>query len=53
VGAFISGGSNACFLRLLAVNARFGYRNRFLERRHGPDILHAYAMAPTSSTFTA
>lgn len=44
IGALTSGGFNAWFLRSVAVNARFEYRERFLERRYGPDLLDAYGL---------
>lgn len=35
---------NGWFLRSVAVHARFAYRQRFLERRHGPELLDAYGL---------
>lgn len=35
---------NAWFLQSVAVHARFAYRQRFLERRHGRKLLEAYGL---------
>jgi EcsC family protein len=35
---------NGWFLQNVAVHARFAYRQRFLERRHSPELLEAYGL---------
>jgi hypothetical protein len=35
---------NAWFLQRVAVHARLAYQQRFLERRHGPELLKAYGL---------
>lgn len=43
-GAVTGGAFNAWFLQSVSVHARFAYRQRFLERRHGPEVLEAYGL---------
>ena len=43
-GALTGGAFNAWFLRNVAIQARFAYRQRFLERRHGPEVLDAFGL---------
>lgn len=43
-GAVTGATFNGWFLRSVAVHARFAYRQRFLERRHGPELLEAYGL---------
>ncbi len=43
-GAVTGAAFNGWFLRSVAVHARFAYRQRFLERRHGPELLEAYGL---------
>ena len=43
-GAFTGAALNGWFLQNVAVQARFAYRQRFLERRHGPALLEAYGL---------
>jgi hypothetical protein len=44
ISAVIGGGFNAYYLRRVATNARFAYRELWLERRHGRDLLDAYGL---------
>ncbi len=44
VSAVTGGAFNAWFLRSVAVHARYAYRQRFLERLHGPKLLKAYGL---------
>jgi EcsC protein family len=43
-GAATGAAFNAWFLQSVAVHARFAYRQKFLERRHGPELLEAYGL---------
>jgi hypothetical protein len=43
-GAATGAAFNAWFLQSVAVSARFAYRQKFLERRHGPEVLEAYGL---------
>lgn len=44
VGALTGGSFNAWYLRGVAGTARLAYRERFLLRRHGPDVLQAFGL---------
>lgn len=44
LGAATGASFNGWLLRAVAVNARFAYRERFLERKYGPDVLDAYGL---------
>src|SRR4051794_827806 len=41
-GAATGAAFNAWFLQSVAVHARMAYRQKFLERRHGPEVLEAH-----------
>ena len=43
-GAVTGAAFNGWFLQSVAVHARFAYRQRFLERHHGPELLEAYGL---------
>jgi hypothetical protein len=43
-GAATGAAFNAWFLQSVAVQARMAYRQKFLERRHGPEVLEAYGL---------
>lgn len=43
-GAVTGATFNSWLLRNVAVHARFAYRQRFLERRYGPELLEAYGL---------
>jgi hypothetical protein len=43
-GAVTGAAFNAWFLQRVAVHARLAYQQRFLERRHGPELLKAYGL---------
>jgi hypothetical protein len=43
-GAATGAAFNAWFLRSVAVHSRMAYRQKFLERRHGPEVLEAYGL---------
>jgi hypothetical protein len=43
-GAATGGAFNAWFLQSVAVHARMAYRQKFLERRHGPQVLEAHGL---------
>lgn len=44
MGALTGAAFNAWFLQNVAVHARFAYRQRFIERRHGPEVLEAFGL---------
>lgn len=44
VGAITSGGFNAWYLQAVTATARMAYRERFLRRKYGDDLLAAYAL---------
>ena len=44
IGAGTGAVFNGWFLQRVAVHARFAYRQRFLERRHGPELLEAFGL---------
>jgi hypothetical protein len=43
-GAATGAAFNAWFLQSVAVHARMAYRQSFLERRHGPEVLEAHGL---------
>jgi hypothetical protein len=43
-GAATGAAFNAWFLQSVAVHARMAYRQKFLERRHGPEVLEAHGL---------
>jgi len=43
-GAATGAAFNAWFLQSVAVHARMAYRQKFLERRHGPELLEAHGL---------
>lgn len=43
-GAATGAAFNAWFLRSVSVHARMAYRQKFLERRHGPEVLEAHGL---------
>jgi hypothetical protein len=44
LGALTGGSFNAWYLRGVVRTARFAYRERFLLRRHGADVLQAFGL---------